>query len=122
MFKDLVLCFITHGYLLSLLILFTFCSHCIFLIVSVLAGTNYNLWCALHIDTDGVLKLWMLNRNNGSLQLGVKGNLSENIALFGGHHFMDWDFCLLEPLEQGNFSAVAYWEIERILGHLDVGL
>ena len=119
---DLVLGFITHGDLQSSLILFAFFSHSVFLIVGVLAGFDYDLWGALHIDTDGILKLWVLDRNNGSLQLGVEWNLSNNVAWFGGHHLMDRDLSLLEPLEERDFSTVAYWEIERVLGHLDVGL
>ena len=64
----------------------------------------------------------MFNGNNRSLQFAVKGDLSENAALFLSHNFVDGNFGILEPLDEGDLGTIANWLVERVVGHLDVCL
>ena len=77
---------------------------------------------SFHVHADGVIKAGVLDCDDGSLQLGVEGHLGEDSAVLAGHNFMHCDFSVLEPLDKGNFGAVADRDVKRVLGHLNVSL
>jgi len=86
------------------------------------AVLQYNLWSSFNIDTDGVGEEGMFNGDNRSFQFAVEGDLSENAALFLSHNFVDGNFGILEPLDEGDLGTIANWLVERVVGHLDVCL
>ena len=88
----------------------------------VLAVGDNNLWCSLHINSHSVCEVRVLNSSDGSLQLGVERHFGEDSTLFACHYFVHWDLSVLEPLNQGDFRAVADRDVERVLSHLNVSL
>lgn len=87
-----------------------------------LAVLNNDLWGTLDVDSDGILQIGMFNSRNGPLQLRVKGYFSQNSTLLARHDFMHGDISILEPIDEGNFSAIANRDVEGVFGHLNVRL
>ena len=82
---------------------------------------NNDLWSSLDVNTDSVLDLWVLDGNDRSLESAIEWTREANSALLLSNEVMNWDISILEPLEERDLSSVSDWDIERVLGHLDVG-
>ena len=86
------------------------------------AVLQHNLWSSFDIDADGVGEEWVLDGNDRSLQFAVEWDLGEDAALFLSHYVVDGDLSVLEPLDEGDLSAVSNRDVEGIVSHLDVSL
>ena len=86
------------------------------------AIVDNSLWSSLNIDTDGMLNVWVGNSNDGTLKFGVEWDPGSDSLFSLEQNLVNWDLSTLEPFNQRNFSSVAYWDVERVLGHFNVGL
>ena len=110
--QDVLLLNVVQGHLARLLVHLTIRALRLLALVLVAAVVDNNLWSTLDVDTDSVLQLVVAHSNDRSLQLRVEWHLSQHVALLDCHVLVNWDFSRLEPLDEGDFSAVAHWHVE----------
>ena len=118
----MALVLLAEGNLLGPLVTNTFLCVGVRAAVVVLAVRDNDLRGTLNVDSDSVLQLWMSNSSDASLQVGVEGDFDQNSIFLLGHGLMHSDIGVLEPLDEGDLGAVADRDVERVFGHLDVGL
>ena len=83
---------------------------------------QHNLWSSLDINTNSVAEVGMLDGNYRSFHFAIEGDLGEDTSLLLSHNFVHWNLSILQPLDEGNFRAVADREVEGVVGHFDVSL
>jgi hypothetical protein len=113
--KDILLVVILHVVLLGV-------GSLAFEVLRAVRDNNFR--GTLDENADGIVAvvLGKLDGNDRLLEGGAEGNGgADDAGELLLHVFMDGLFSALKPLNERYFGSLAFWDIERVLAHLDVG-